>query len=194
MASPARAGAAPKSPPQRPLWQRPFVIESDLKVIQPAGQCQEACEVGLVFASGPAKVAFVSNSTTYELPELFPGFTERMLQLLRTPEGVKVSARTHFPPDRAVTTAVVHVELLRDDKLLDPSTLRKLFAGASSAAFTRKVKRDKERQQKRQWRETSSRAQSLDVKQLEKMEGLSLPPEVVQMVGCLFQLYATGRA
>ncbi len=186
MASPTRAGATPGTPPQRPRWQLPFLIETNIEVTQD----EEACEIRRLSAGGTEGVEIVSTAPCgpirISLPELFPGFTEQILGLLRTPDVVKLSVLTHIPPERAVPTAAVHVELLRDDKLFDPSTqdtLRKLFAGSSSASWSCKRKRERERREREREREERER------RERERRErGLSLPVEVVQMVGCLFQV------
>ena len=188
MASPMRAGSGSENPRTPPLWKRPFVIETDIEVVQPAGQCRESCEVGRLLSSAcGAAVEIVSTASCgpprYPLPELFPSFAERMLELLRTPEVVKTSVRTFLPPDRAVTTAAIHVELLRDDRLSNPSTLRKLFADASTAACKREGERKRERERKKKRREEVSREEGTDVKELEKMESPFLLPELAQLVG-----------
>lgn len=140
MVSPAKAGGGrPLS--DVPKYKQPFEIETDVDVVQPAGSYSLIYTVGCLSASasvgeGEAAVDIISTAATgparYRLPDPFPGFTQLILPLLNIPQEVKITVRTFIPENRAITKALVVVEL-RHDTLSNPSILRKLYAAASSA-------------------------------------------------------------
>lgn len=161
MGSPARAGGdqslseVGRSLSDVPLYKKRFTIETDVDVIQPSGSYSLSYTVGRLSAvtdeGGAEAVEIVSTASTgptrYRLPSQFPDFTELVLPLLSIPDVVKFTVSIWIPEFRAVTKALIVVELLRDT-LSNPLGLRKLYAGAFSALYKRRemerIKRDKQ--------------------------------------------------
>ena len=119
--------------PEVPPYKKRFTIETEVEVVQPAGSYSFTYTVGRLSATtgegGHPAMEIISTAPTgparYRLPEPFPRFTELMLPLLGIPE-VRVMVQTFIPQGRAVTRALVVVELVRDT-LPGPSSLRRLY-------------------------------------------------------------------
>ena len=177
MASPVKTGGD-QPLPDVPPYKKRFTIETEVEVVQPAGSYSFTYTVGRLSATtgdgGHPAMEIISTAPTgparYRLPDPFPRFTELMLPLLGIPE-VKVMVQTFIPEGRAVTRALVMVELLRDT-LPDPSSLRKLFAAACSARCRR-------RQRERRVQESRP---GDDEQQRPQVQAVELMPELARKV------------
>lgn len=164
-----------------PPFKQRFEIETSVGIVQPAGSYSFTYIVGRLSATtgegGKPAVEIISTAVTgpdrYSLPDPFPRFTELVIPVLRSIPEVEVRVETFIPERRAVTRALVVVELLRDT-LPDPASLRKLYAAARTAYYRRR-----ERQRKREAQESRQE----DEQQRPKVDlGTELMPELARKV------------